>query len=440
MGNLSRAIFAFAILWCIGAGGFMPRAGADGMEESAGDWRECLAGRRLLRIGLKMGASQIDLVCDGAFKIVKNDRPWRDGEAGEKLGFSGNMTDRIALVPTERGIWKVKINGQSLPSQYAGAMEIFSSYGKSANGAVKSGLTLVNTLPLEEYIAGVVPREMPTTFGIEALKAQAIAARSYTLYYLGRHQAEGFDLCAGTHCQIYSGRPDALSRACTAVYNTRGQIMIYQDQPVKALYHSTCGGETADGIYLDRNSDDLPYLRGVTDIPDADSRLNGEAAVSKFIANFPRAYCDISKRYRWEAIYTAAAVNALIAENLAKLVGQSSLKPGKVKDLRIAERDAGRVKALEVQCEAGDFLVKEDAIRWLFGRGNGRGLQSTFFTLKVERDKAGNPTKYIFSGAGWGHGVGMCQYGAEGRARAGQSAAEILRTYYPGTELWTEAE
>jgi len=96
---------------------------------------------------------------------------------------------------------------------------------------------------------------------------------------------------------------------------------------------------------------------------------------------------------------------------------------------------------LEVICDAGTFLVRGNAIRWLF-RGNSdkarSGLMSAFFSLSVSKDKAGNPRQYTFTGAGWGHGVGMCQWGAEGRARSGASAAEILSAYYPGTELYSE--
>jgi len=397
-------------------------------------WREYLSGKRPIRIGLASAVSQVTLAGEGSFAIFVGEAFLRQGREGEILTFSGEMKEKMTLAPEEGKAWSVKVNDQPLAGRYPGKMEIFST--GSGEGAK---ITLVNEVPLEDYVAGVVEREMPSSFSVEALRAQAICARSYTLYYLGRHQAEGFDLCAQTHCQIYRGRPDFLGRPVVAAYTTRGQILVFQGQPVRTFYHSTCGGETANGLALSENPTTLPYLLGV---PDAQSRapLSGEETIASFLGGNSDSFCSISPKYRWQVSFRAGEINAIIQANLPTLLKQPDLKPGKVKSMRIAVRLAARVQALEIECESGTYSVQGNDIRWLFRNSDKakNGLMSTFFSLSISRDETGNPIKYTFTGGGWGHGVGMCQYGAEGRARAGAGALEILAAYFPGTELWTE--
>jgi stage II sporulation protein D len=105
-----------------------------------------------------------------------------------------------------------------------------------------------------------------------------------------------------------------------------------------------------------------------------------------------------------------------------------------VLDMRILNRVGARVSVLEVVCECGTFYVKDNYIRRLFA-GKPERVKSTYFTLTVNKDDSGKPLEYVFIGGGWGHGVGMCQMGAAGRANAGQTAEEILQAYYPGTKL-----
>ncbi len=396
------------------------------------DWRDLLAGRRPLRVGLVMCASTLQLVPDGAFRMESEDGISRAGEAGETVSFSGRMKDKVALVPEEGKGWAVKIN--SGPAvHYRGKMEVFASLA----GA---GITLVNVLSLEDYIAGVVAKEMGPNFCLEAQRAQAIAARTYALHYLSRHQADGFDICGGVHCQAFTGDADDYGRAKAAAFSTRGQILLYKGKPARTLYHSTCGGETASGQDFDPDPENSPYLGKVCD------GARSEDGDEQYLSSQPDSFCRISPRYRWEINFSAAQVDALMAKNLGSVLKQPGLQPGEVKSLRVAEKSGRRAKGLEVKCEAGTFLVEGNAIRWLF-RGeplkarygestfSTSGLPSTLFTLSVKKDAAGNPAKYTFTGGGWGHGTGMCQYGAEGRARKGQRAAEILAAYYPGTEL-----
>jgi SpoIID/LytB domain protein len=398
-------------------------------------WREILSGKRPMRIGLARSAEKITLSCEGPFKVFVDGVFFRDAAEGESITFSGEMKEWVALVPEGNEAWSIRLDGRPFSGRYPGKMEIY-----SAGSGEAARLTLVNEVPLPEYVAGVIEKEMPASFCLEALRAQAIAARSYALSYLGRHAEEGFDLCAETHCQVYRGLPDPFAPAVSAAFSTRGQIITFQGQPVRTFYHSTCGGETADGLFLSENSTGLPYLAGA---PDAQSRqpLSGEEAISRFLSENSSGYCSISPKYRWRVSFTAEEMNALIQANLGGAIGIPGLNAGKVKSLRIASRRGARVKTLEVECESGTYSVQGNSIRWLFCGDSGTSssrLLSTLFTLSMEKDGAGSPKRYNFTGGGWGHGVGMCQWGAEGRARVGASASDILSAYFPGTELWTE--
>jgi SpoIID/LytB domain protein len=398
--------------------------------DSQPDWRSVLSGKQPISVGLMVGAVEITAACRGPFQIQSEGGGSREGQPGETLTFSDNIKYPVNLIAGDGGVWQIAINGKPLAGDYPATLKIFPS-GKAA----KSGLTLVNILPLDDYVAGVTAKEMPASFSLEALRAQAIAVRSYSLYYLGlKHIAEGFDLCSGSDCQMYSGLPDPLSRAAYAAASTKGQVLLYHDQPIRAQYFSTCGGETAMASFLKADANGSPpYLAGASDCDPSHPLLADEKQARDFLGPNSEGYCVISPHYRWTQTFRADEVNAFAVQNLARLTHIPDLKPGKVKSLQVIRRLGGRAQALQVDTESGSYTLAGDDIRWFFGK---QGLKSTFFVLDIKKDSRDRPKQYIFTGAGWGHGVGMCQYGADGRARAGQSAAEILEAYYPGAQLW----
>jgi len=152
-------------------------------------------------------------------------------------------------------------------------------------------------------------------------------------------------------------------------------------------------------------------------------------------------YCKASSSYRWERRYTAAEVNTLVAKNLPIVTGDPQVKMTVVSDIRVEERTPrGRVSTLRVEGGGASILVFGDQARWLFGSGvpGGDGLWSALFDITITRDAAGKAASYLIRGGGRGHGIGLCQWGAEGRARAGQTFRQILHAYYPGTRLSDE--
>jgi stage II sporulation protein D len=288
----------------------------------------------------------------------------------------------------------------------------------------RTGVTVVDRLPMETYLIGVVSAEMGrrSPEDQEALRAQAIVSRTFALRNLGRWRAQGFDLYASVADQVYGGAATETPEGRAAVDATRGRILTYGGAPIDAFFYSTCGGRTADGTEVFRGAD-RPYLRSVPDLAD-----NGTA------------YCSLSPRFRWHEEWTGEALRATLQRTLPTLpAGGGStavaMDVSEVRDVRVAYRTpSGRVGQLAVGLRRGAVLVDEPSVRQVLRPVSGEVLRSNTFTLTVTRD-GGRVTRLAADGAGAGHGVGMCQWGAVGRSRAGQDHEGILAAYYPGAVL-----
>jgi len=276
----------------------------------------------------------------------------------------------------------------------------------------------IELIPLESYVAGVVAAEMPRSFPLEAVKAQAIAARTYALFHLGDHEAQGADLCGEVHCQAFRGVPPEGTRAWRAAQETAGQVLAYNGLLIDAQYSAACSGHTV-AAWETRQGKLLPYLCGAED---------GAAG---------GAYCAAGHEVGWRKRFSYAEAQRLVVRNLKTVLGDPSIVPGRLLSLRVSARSGNRVRWFEVKTTMGTYRVMGDAVRWLFGNGTPgpSGLRSTRFDLKVTRDRRGRPRSFAFIGAGHGHGIGMCQWGARGRALAGQTAEEMLEAYYPGARV-----
>lgn len=295
-------------------------------------------------------------------------------------------------------------------------------------------------MPLEEYVRNVVPVEMPSTFHPQALRAQAIIARTYALCKLGRHVDLGADLCAGEHCQVCGEASQRSTATDDAVRATRGLVLLSDGKLTEPYYHATCGGATDDAGYVWGPEYARSYLIGRLD---ADGSRPASVVKMKDVLANGGAYCKASSSFRWVTQFSAAQVDALVSANLAKVTGDATVQIRQVTKLQVEERTPfGRVASLRVEGDGVSVLVMGDRVRWLFGSGQPGpdGLFSTLFDLTATRDAAGAISGYVLRGAGRGHGLGLCQWGADGRARAGQTYREIVRAYYPGTRLSDERD
>jgi stage II sporulation protein D len=297
---------------------------------------------------------------------------------------------------------------------YSGALDV---------ARVPGGIRVVERVDLEPYVAGVLAAEMPPDFPLEAMKAQAVAARTYTLQHLGDHADDDADLCARVHCQAYAGMPSSRSVAADAARQTAGRVLSWNGMLVDALYHSACGGATAAAWDV-RQGKLLPYLRGAPDTPG--------------YSQFEEPYCGRDHQLAWTKHFSLREAQRLISSNLPRVLGQPGLSPGKLESLSVVKSPRGQRAAwLEVATSTGVYRVRGDAIRWVFGTGYAGpvGLRSTAFDLTTEYDASGEPRAFLFEGVGHGHGLGLCQWGARGRALAGQTAGQILAAYYPGAAV-----
>lgn len=318
---------------------------------------------------------------------------------------------------------------------YSGAVEfLVDDYGL---------ITVVNELSLEEYLKGVVPSEMPTAFPYEALKAQAVAARVEAIAKAGlRHPLKAFDLCDDVHCQVFSGKTRRSETANNAVESTRGIFMVYRKNIIEAFYSAVCGGHTEDNqnVWL---MDPKPYLTGVLDSRRRNARLGNsledESHAKKWIDSKPEVNCNTtrgnapealnySKKYfRWQVQYDRTELENILREKTGEDFGL-------LVDLVPRKRGvSGRLQELEVVGTKKRFVIsRELPIRQALSKTT---LYSACCYFIKEGGMKDLPARFIIKGAGWGHGVGMCQVGAAMLAHAGKKFDEILTHYYKGIVL-----
>ncbi len=286
-----------------------------------------------------------------------------------------------------------------------------------------TGVVVVNRLTIDEYLRGVVPLEIGARPASDsaAVQAQAITARSYAYTHLSSDPSRPYDVTAGVLDQVYGGVAAENDVANRAVDATRGLVLKYAGRVVNAPYHSTCGGTTAAPSEVWRSTDE-PYLVRVSD------RVPGSN----------RYYCDIGPRFSWTRTFDATTLNAALAQYLASYTNVPGRQPGAARNVAVASRTpSGRVAILAISTDRGNFTLRGNDIRYVLREPGGEILNSTYFSVEPSAGSSGALTRLTVRGTGYGHGVGMCQWGAIGRARAGQDYRTILRSYYPGTTIGT---
>jgi len=299
------------------------------------------------------------------------------------------------------------------------------------------GLTVVNEIPIEIYLRGVVGSEMSSAFPLEALKAQAITARGYSLAWTGKlHRLSPFDLCDEVHCHVYGGVDQEASSVNEAVDQTRGQVLMDGNDICDTRYAGVCGGhsENNEDVW---NNDPQPYLRGRLDSRFTDSfqqnYLTDENHVRQWIESSPDVFCNTTKfpvpdaleytkkYFRWSVRYSREELSRTIANKTGKNIGTLT-------EIIPLERGvSGRIKKIELRGTQRSIIVERELeIRKALSPNY---LYSSCFVV----DRAGND--FIIKGAGWGHGVGMCQTGAAMMALNGYHYREILNHYYQNSKI-----
>ena len=347
---------------------------------------------------------------DGLGDTVKYDGLLLQIPGGESL-----IVDKASAVTLESSDGIIGIDG----SKYRESLE-FTGEGYA--------IRAINLIGVDNYLKGVVAKEMPASWNEEALRAQAVVARNYVATNQNKHASQGFHICGSTHCQVYGGYGAETARTNAAVEATAGELMYYGGAVVEGYFHSSSGGRTENSENL--WSAALPYLVGVED-----------------------AYSTGTPYDNWETSFTLTEIKALLANNGVNI--------GDVTGLSITKTtENGRAYEVTIQGTSGKHVLQKDRIRIFFG---GERLKSTYFTiensgsssrevpsnngslssiwtsLKALVDLQGGSTKtgstITFKGKGYGHGVGMSQYGAQNMAKAGYNYQAILKHYFTGVDV-----
>jgi stage II sporulation protein D len=339
-----------------------------------------------IRIAILKSAPEVTVAGDGllitgdtgkavVFSLPVTVKPFKEGLTAEGKFFRGLKFSASSVL---------FINNKP----YRGLAEL--SYSEK-------GVLVINQLPLEEYLVGLINCEISSAWPIEAVKAQAVIARTYALHRKAVRAKALYHMESTVIDQVYDGSLIEDSRASRAVSETSGEVLLYGGAVIQAYYHSSCGGKTeaAENVW----GASLPYLKGV----DCQYCLaSSSASASAWEQKLPLT--EIEERLR-------AAGN--------RLSGLTDINTGVL-------NSRGRLKQVILVASKGSFSLTGDQFRKAVGYGV---IKSTRFTVKISQGEA------VFSGTGNGHGVGLCQWGAKQRSIDGFGYGEILAYYYPGTEL-----
>ena len=342
-----------------------------------------LAHQEVIRVALIKGTESVRLEGIGVLAADENGKPLKDKSpfyllrTKDGLSVNGKVVRRLTVSAPVF----IRVNGK----KYHGNMEI---------SPAEKGLLVVNELPLEDYLVGLINCEISSLWPMEAIKAQAVIARSYAVYQKEVRKNAVYHLESTVMDQVYEGCETEDSRAGRGVKETAGEVLTYKGNVIQAFYHSNCGGHTESSENVWGFS--LPYVQGVD-----------------------CSYCLATPSAKWEQTMPLNKIESLLKGNGYQVAGLLDIRTGRT-------NRSGRVTDLTLICAKGRLMISAVNFRKIIGY---TFIKSTNFEAGIAGDDA------VFTGIGYGHGVGLCQWGAKQRAGDGFDYREILSYYYPGTRL-----
>lgn len=386
----------------------------------------------IIRVGIATDLKDFSFRCGGNFVISDSKTSFK----GEKNKFYKIIfqNKRVYLTDNKTGaVYKKFKSPVSIKSKGYPFYILDVSYGRANfwhkkidriyRGDFKltadKDITLVNILGIEEYLYGVLPSEIPANSNKEALYAQAVAARTLAFRCIKqqRHPNSDFDVCADTHCQVYQGMSVEVPSTNRAVDETRGQIILYKSEPIEATYHANCGGCLRSDVFGKKEY----YAQNF------DSKKNGCLTSlyeeENWFTGFPESFCSHSYKsnYRWQRVYDEEDFQLAFGYPLSDII---SITPSE-------KISCAAYKVIQVKTPKDKVLVKGDFnIRNYFDK-----LRSSSFKVDIKFSQHKKAKMIFFWGAGFGHGVGMCQEGAQFMAKENFTYQEIIKHYYPHTEI-----
>jgi len=337
-----------------------------------------------VRVAVIKGAETVTVDGEGLLAADEKGEPVRLStpasfrrNTNSTFNFNGKALKRLTVSAPA----KIRINGKN----YRGLFDFYPT---------DKGLLVVNELPIEEYLIGLINCEISSLWPVESVKAQAVIARSYAIYQKDARRAAVYHLESSVMDQVYDGVDIEDSRAARAVQETAGEVLTYAGAVIQAFYHSNCGGhtESAQNVW----GADLPYLQGVN-----------------------CSYCLNAPSARWETVLSLKKIELLLNAAGYRVSAPSSIRLG-------GSNRNGRLQDLTLVSPKGDLVISAVNFRKAIGYSV---IKSTNFSVRRRGDEL------IFTGLGNGHGVGLCQWGSKQRAGDGFSYREILAYYYPGVRI-----
>ena len=353
-------------------------------EKSAKGYKE------YIKVGILTNQKQITLASDKKYLLICNNKKYSLSAGKINIKISDKditFLNKTYNLPIKFVSSKCFVVNNKI---YRGNIIISATSAKKIN--------VINELKIEDYLKGILPKEANASWNIETLKAQAVISRSYALKNLGKHSKEGYDVCSSVHCQVYGGASCENKNCNKAIYDTTGEVVFYKDQIAQTLFHAACGGYTEDPKYVWQWKMQTPeYLKGKKD-----------------------NYCKNNPHSNW----TTTISEKQIREKLIS----AGYKIGKIKKISMSGKTKGKaVKDFIIVHSKGKTTINSYTFRLTV---NPNTIKSTMITsIKYKNNN------FIFKGNGWGHKVGLCQWGAKTMGDKNFSYKQILSFYYPGTKI-----
>lgn len=347
-----------------------------------------------IRVAIIQDAPSLRLQIKGIYKII-------DLVENKILYQSRNLNTTVTAYGAEISLGKVKFKADKLliKSDYYATTIIDGRIFRGNIQLIKkdnSHLLVINQIGLEDYVKGILYHEASHYWPMEALKAQAIVCRTYAICQIQENKLKDFDVTSDIYSQVYGGKTSERYRTNEAVNQTKGIILTYMDRVFFTYYHATCAGYTEDASRI--WNIDIPPLKGVVCI-----------------------FCKESPHFSWHYVMPLRVIKD-------KLVN-AGYKINNIKNIKILGKDkSGRITELEIIAENKNVKISSKEFRNIIGLNI---IRSTNFEINILDNDA------VFVGFGWGHGVGLCQWGAYFMAKQGKNYKEILKYYYPETKVGT---
>ena len=437
-----------------------------------------MSGVPRVKVGI-MNEPEVDFVLFGEYRLadgtIVTGEQHAEVTAEGQVAWNGTVADVVTFEPSENGYFELK--GVTIGVNFHWERKEDQRFSGALHLIVENGrLTAVNVLPVEDYLLSVISSEMSATASLELLKAHAVISRSWLLAQIDKNKRiteehedykaceEGgedemikwydredhvnFDVCADDHCQRYQGiTRQSTERVRDAIKATWGEVLTYGGELCDARFSKCCGGvyEEFENCWEPKHYDYLEARRDGEDemnFPD----LTKEAAAEEWILTSPKAFCNTTDAqilsqvlnnydqettdfYRWTVEYTQEELSALI-------LCRSGVDYGQILDLQpVARGTSGRLYKLKIVGTKKTLTIgKELEIRRTLSPSH---LYSSAFIVERHDVKDGVPGKFVLRGAGWGHGVGLCQIGAAVMGEKGYNYKEILLHYFINANITT---